>query len=266
MTTLFRIKIITVLFLILGSLSLRADPISGTYSNDCSGLLKLWDLTGTYNSTNDTETDLLVLNMDATGNITGTGHFDFTDTGGALHGDFTASGKVSSAGSVTRVKLTFVSTSGTGNIQGHDVTFQAKLNENLEIDDNSRMLVGNETGKIKVTVVDLGITKSKSIPSTPSSQPLPDEVDGAWGLFQDAGLAGTKYTGASLLQLSNGKIFGLAVGGSYSSKTDLSKVSLKSTDKSTPITLNVVEQNFGGTLSILSLKGKALGQNLQFTQ
>jgi hypothetical protein len=122
------------------------------------------------------------------------------------------------------------------------------------------------TGKIKVTITALGITRSKSIPSSPANTPLPDEVDGSWGLFQNAGPSGSKYAGASTLQLSNGKMFGLAVGGSYSSKTDLSKVSLKSTDKSAPMTLNLVEQNISETLSILSLKGKALGQNLQFTQ
>jgi len=268
MTTLSSFKLTAIILLTAGSLSLRAENISGTYSNDCTGLVKLWDLSGTYSSTNDdqTETETMVLTMDATGALTGSGHFDINDTDEELHGDFTASGKVSSAGSVTRVKLTFVVTSGTGEVQGRDVTFQTKLNENFEIDDSSRMLVGTTTGKIKVTVPSLGITKSKSIPSSPTAESLPDEVDGAWGLYMIAAPNGTKYDGTSALQLSNGKVFVAGVAGSYSSKTDLSKVSLKSTDKSAPITLNLVEQNLGNALSILSMKGKALGQTLQFTQ
>src|SRR5437763_354042 len=110
MTTLSSFKLTAIILFTAGSLSLRAENISGSYSNDCTGLVKLWDLSGTYNSTNDdqTETETFVLTMDATGAITGSGHFDTSDTDGELHADFTASGKISSAGSVTRVKLTFV--------------------------------------------------------------------------------------------------------------------------------------------------------------
>lgn len=273
MTTLFKIKLTAIILLTAGSLSLRADSISGSYSNDCTALIKLWDLSGSYDSTNEdqgqTEVDKIVLTMDATGAISGTGHFDIVDVADdtTLSADFTATGKVSSAGTVTRVKLTFVAPAGTGNVQGRDVTFQAKLNENLEIDDNSRMLVGTSSGKVKVTVPSLGVTKSKPVPSSPTSENLPDEVDGGWGLSLTTSADDkNKYSGGSALTLSNGKTFDLAVSGSYSSKTDQSKIALKSTDKTAPIALNLVEQNLGSSLSILSLKGKALGQKLQFKQ
>jgi hypothetical protein len=271
MTILSTLKVALISLITAGAVSVRADSISGTFSNDCSGLVKLWDLSGNYESTNSdgTETETIVLTMDATGALTGSGHFDVNDdaNGTVLHGDFNASGKVSSAGSATRVKLTFVTTTGTGQVQGRDITFQAKLNDSFELDESSRMLVGNTVGKYKITVPSLGVTKSKSAPSSPVTENLPDNVDGAWGLLIDtAPDSKNKYNGASILHLSNDKIFGLAVTGTYSSNTDLSKISLKSTDKSAPITLSVVEQQVGNSLSIFSIKGKALGQTVQFSQ
>jgi len=272
MTTLSRIKFIALTLLTAGTFSLRADIISGSYTNDCTSLVKLWDVSGTYNSTNEdqgeTETEEIILAMDGTGAITGSGHFDIVDPAddSTLSADFIASGKVSSAGSVTRVKLVFVSNSGTGQVQGREVTFSTKLNTNFEIDGNSRMLIGKSSGKIKVTIPSLGVTKSRPVPSSPAAENLPDEVDGAWGLSLTAAPDGTQYSGGGTLTLSNGKSFDLGAAGTYSSKTELSKISLKSTDKSTPLALSLVEQNLGNTLSVLSLKGKALGQKLNFKQ
>jgi hypothetical protein len=271
MSTLFKIKLTAVLLLTAGALSLRADNISGSFSNDCTGLVKLWDLSGTYNSTNEdqgqTETETMVLTMDARGVITGSGHFDIVDpANGTLQSDFTAAGKVTSAGGVVRVHLVFVANSGTGQIQGQDITFKAKLNDTFELDDSSRALVGTTTGKIKVTVPATGKTGSKTIHSTPAIENLPDEVDGAWGVSLTAAPTGNKYSGASTLQLSNGKTFDLTVSGTYSTTTDLSKISLKSTDKTAPMILHLVEENLSNTLSIHSINGKALGQKLQFAQ
>jgi len=270
MTTLLKINFSALILLTASLLSSRADSISGSFSNDCTSLVKLWDFSGTYTSTNSdqTETETVVLNMDATGNITGTGHFDVNDNANAefLHTDVTVVGKVSGGGSATRIKLTFVGNSGTGQVQGQNVTFQLKLNDSFELDESSRTLLGKSSGNIKISVPSLGITRSKSIPSSQAMENLPHVVDGAWGLSQTTAPTGTKYNGASILTLSNGKQFNLVMTGTYSSKTDLSKISLKSTDKTAPISLSLVEKNLGSTLSILSLKGKALGQSLQFKQ
>jgi hypothetical protein len=268
MTTLSRIKLSALILLAAGTLNLRADSISGSYSNDCTGLVKLWDLSGTYGSSDGTESETVVLDMDARGAITGTGHFDVNDDADAtyLHTDVNVRGKLSSAGKVTRVKLTFVGTSGTGQVQGRDVTFRLTLNDSFELDGDARMLVGKSGGKLKIRVPATGVTRSRSLRPEPTTENLPDEVDGAWGLSLTTAPANNKYNGAGILQLSNGKLFDLAATGSYASKTDLSKISLKSADKTAPIVLSLVEQNLNNSLSIFSIKGKALGQNLNFKQ
>src|ERR1051325_3369461 len=130
-----RIKLYLLTTLALGAMSVRAQNLSGSYSNDCGGLVKLWDFSGSYAEDNGIETESFTITMDASGNITGTGHFNVTDDADAfyLDGDLAVSGKVSSAGSVTRLKLTLTSTSGSGTISGYDVTFFVTEKENFEL-------------------------------------------------------------------------------------------------------------------------------------
>jgi hypothetical protein len=268
MTTPATLKIFALSFLIAGSLAARAETISGTYSNDCGGLVKLWDLSGSYSENNGIESESFNLSMDAAGTVTGTGHFNLTDDADSIYldGDFAIVGKVSSAGSATRVKLTFSGPSGTGTIQGYDATFVITLNESFEVDDSTRMLFGDSKGSLKITVPEFGKSHTLHVPSNPVSANLPDAVDGAWGLSMTAGPNGTKYNGDCNINLSNGRTFPLAVTGTYSSKTDLSKITLKSTGSSAPMTLSLVGQSFSQNLSIRSLKGKLLGQSVQASQ
>ncbi|HWC58365.1 MAG TPA: hypothetical protein VHC44_01630 [Verrucomicrobiae bacterium] len=267
MTTPFKIKLFTLMFLVANVLTLRAENISGSYSNDCTSLVKLWDLTGTYTEDNGIETESITMNMDANGVITGNGHFDLTDDADSVYlaGDANISGKVTSAGKVTRVKLTLKITSGTGTVTGYDVTFLSTLNESFEVDDLDRMLIGKASGKIKLTVPAFGKTRSVPVPTGSVAANLPDEVDGNWGLTMDATPNGTKTGGTGVLNLSNGKTIDLGVTGTYSSKNDQSKISLKNADGSKSVALSIVGQSISNNLSILSLKGKALGQKLQYS-
>jgi hypothetical protein len=247
---------------------MRADNLSGSYSNDCSGLVKLWDMSGDYSENNGIETESFTLNMDANGAITGNGHFNLTDDADSVYldGDATLSGKVTSAGTVTRMQVTLKVTSGTGTVQGIPITFLATLNENFEVDDADRTLVGKGAGKLKVTVPSAGKTRTIPVPSGSIVTDIPDSVDGAWSLTLDAAPAGTKIGGTSAIQLSNGKTIALNAAGAYSSKSDSSKVALKNADGSKSVALNIVGQSVANDLSILSIKGKALGQNLKFSQ
>ena len=267
MTTYSSLKLSALILLTGLSLNAQAGNISGTYSNDCTAMVKLWDVSGNYSADYDVESDTVTLNMDATGAITGTGHVDINDYYESVYlsGDFTVAGKVSSAGRVTRVSLTLVVKSGTGVVDGYDVIFQATLKENFEINADYREFTGKSSGKLKLTVPAFGKSKSFPMPSAYTSMALPDEVDGAWGLSGNIVPAGTKYGGTSVITLSNGKTVNLGVTGSYASRTDTSKLSLKSTDQIKAAALNLVARQAADKVSILSLKGKALGQNVQAT-
>src|SRR5262249_19182281 len=148
------------------ALTLRADNISGSYTNDCTALVKLWDLSGSYTEDNGLETESFNLDMDANGIITGTGHFNLTDDqdGVYLDGDANVSGKVTSAGSVTRVTLSLVTTGGTGTVTGIPINFVATLKESFEVDDAERTLVGKGSGNLKITLPSTGKSRTIKVP------------------------------------------------------------------------------------------------------
>ena len=259
-------KLLTITLLGIGSLRLGAQQISGSYSNDCGGMVQLWDLSGNYFEDNGMESESMTLNMDAKGMITGQGHFNITDDWDDMYldGDFGVNGKVTSAGSVTRVNLTLKVTSGTGSVQGYNVGFSITLNDTFEVDGIDRQLVGSSRGKLRLTLTDYGRSATRSIPPAPTVANLPDSVDGNWGLSVNMAPTGTKYGGSSAIYLSNGKSINLGVSGTYSARTGVSKISLKSPDTSTPANLTIAGSCPVDTLIIQSLKGKILGQNLVY--
>jgi hypothetical protein len=126
--------------------------------------------------------------------------------------------------------------------------------------------VGNSKGQLKLRVPSLGRSATRHIPSGPASAALPDAVDGAWGLAFNIAPNGAKYTGTSTIYLSNGKSLDLGVTGVYSTKTDISKILLKSKDRTWPLNLNLMTSSDGQNVTIGTLKGTTLGQKVQFTQ
>lgn len=261
MTTLSKMFFITVLSA--GLTAARAGQISGSYSNDCGGMVRLWDISGTYSDDSGIESETMTVDVDASGNLTGTGHMHVADTseGVYLDGDYAVSGKVKSAGSVTRVSLIMTVSSGSASYQGVTGTFKATLKNNLEIDEANREMVGTSSGSLKATVN--GVTKGAPISKSEVAVPLPDQADGQWGLTLNASLNGTKYQGQSTINLSNGKSYNLTVNsGTYSSKTDASKLVLKGADTTHPINLNLTAGAALDTLTIKSIKGKVMGQTL----
>ena len=265
MTTFVRTILAALTLLAISSLAARAQNISGSYSNDCGSMVKLWDLSGYYSEDNGVETESFTLDMDANGNVTGKGHFNLTDYSYSVYldGDLAVSGKVTSAGTVTRLKLVLTTIAGSGSVEGNSVTFKVTEKENFEVDSFGRELVGTGSGKITLTAY--GKSKSTNIRPGYVSALLPDEVDGNWGLSVNTTVNGTKYGGTSAIQLSNGKTFDLGVTGTYSAKSGLSKISLKSTDRTRPLSLNLLGTCENESINIRTLKGKALGQNLRYS-
>jgi hypothetical protein len=262
-----RIKFYLLAALALGAMAVRAQNLSGSYSNDCGGLVKLWDLSGSYAENNGIETESFTIAMDASGNVTGTGHFNLSDDTYAVYldSDLAVSGKVSSAGTVTRLKLSLTTVNGTGTVGGYNVTFVVTEKENFEVDSFDRMLTGKGTGRLKVIRVDDGKTISHAIPAGYVGTSMPDEADGEWGLSLNPTVTDTKYGGDGAITLSNGKIFDLGLTGAFSTKTGLSKIALKSTDSAHPMTLTLTGTSDSQNLDIKSLKGKLLGQSLQYS-
>lgn len=266
MTTLKKFLIAVGAILLAAAPPARAQVVSGSFTNDFSGDIEVWDLSGSYDELDGDVTVNYTLNMDPSGKLTGDGTFDFDDgSGDVLHGDLTVNGTVKAAGGVVRVTLT-IPISGTGVIDDgsgtlHDVTFTASLKETVEIDSNVNQLIGTGSGKVNVTVLDLNKKRSASIPKSTVQTDLPVDVTGDWTLTLNVVPNGTTYTGDATVETSNGGEFDFTVTGSFSAKNGLSKLALKGSGPNTS-TISLLVAPLGNSLGIQGLKGKVLGQSV----
>lgn len=244
----------------------HADLATGTYSYTFTNDIPLWDISGTYNEVVGPVEVNYTINMDGAGKLLGQGDFTYdSGEGDTLSGNIGVSGTVKSASGVTRVTYT-TKLVGDGYISGYYVTFTAQLKEKLEINRDGGVMIGSANGKMTVAVPELHKKGSAPIPLAENQVNLPPEADGNWNLSLNVATNGLKYTGTALVQLSNGRSIDLSLTGSYSAKTDLSKVSLKTLKTVPPgpsMNLNLVASFEEVEMAIQSLKGKVLGQSLR---
>lgn len=244
-----------------------AQMASGSYDVDFTGDLNLFDLSGTYTE------DLGGIGLDYTLNMEPSGKF--TGTGGATVGDFmgydmnlnigmTFSGSVSSSRNVTRVTMQ-AKLNGSGTVMGYNVTFSGNLKETCEVDLDTRALAGNVSGRVSVAVPEMHKKASQAV-REPVSTSLPADVDGTWHLSMDVSPAtGTKYAGSAEAVLPNGRTLPFTVTGSYSSKADTSKLTLKGSGLNRGASLSVLAAlDEGGIVNLRTLSGKVLGQALKY--
>ena len=240
---------------------------SGTYSVEFDGSASLWDVSGTYDASFDPIEINYTLSMDPSGKFTGEGSASISGYEDGyyvdLHADFTFVGSVKSAGNVVRVNMSMKMT-GSGEVAGYYATFAASIKEALEVDASTRQLVGTLSGKVSVAIPGQG-KASQAIPQTDYAVSLPPDMSGIWELDLDVVPADTKYIGSGEVRLSNGTSFGFTLGGTYSVKTDLTKLTLKGIPPYSNLNVSLAATNVTSELNIQTLKGKLLGQKIAVT-
>ena len=242
------------------SSSLRAEMASGTYTNSFNDSVRIWDVSGTFNDGLEGFGLNYTLNMDDAGKFAGLGA---VDVGGVADMDLSFWGCVKTASSnVTRVTLA-MRFKGTVAANGMDMSFNVVLKEKLEIDADTGTLVGTVGGSVHVSSPALPRSISQAIPPTDIQIPLPVGMNGNWDLTLNVQPSGTHYTGDGEVKLSNGRTVPIAVTGSYSAKTDISKLTLKNLGTGGIVKLGLTSTLAGGQINIQRLAGKALGQALK---
>lgn len=245
------------------ALPLQAEMASGDYSVAFNGNVNVWDLSGT--ASQELGNILLdySLNTDASGKLTGGGHFYYSDydSGDQISGTLSFSGTVRSSGNLTRVNLN-IKMNGEGQVQGSYATLSARMKENLEIDELDRQLIGTASGKVTVGVAGLG-RHTGSVPPIEVESPIDPDMTGSWDLSVNLSTNRSKYSGTAAILLSNGRSFPLAASGSYAAKTDLSKLSLKGFALNRAINLSLTTSTADGQMTVGKLSGKILGQKLR---
>ncbi len=244
------------------------DMANGSYSfASLSGNPPIWNISGEY--TGDFG---LPINMDYTvtqnsdGTLTGTGTFNVDAPPTSLSGDITVSGKVlgtsAKAGVILELNLSgggVIAVGSAGDTNNADVT--AKINAKFSVDGSNQVLVCSG-GSASLAVDDLDTNKkeheSGKISKTVSLA-LPTDDNGAWDIGLTLTPNGTKYTGTAGMETTGGDAT-FTVTGTYSAKTDTSKLTLKGDAG----TISMEISTSGSSMTILSMKGKVFGQSLKF--
>lgn len=239
-----------------------AEIAAGTYRMEFDGDVSLWDISGTYSETIDGMTMDYTISVDPSGKIIGTGSMTMDNNLGDLDMDFTFSGTVKTSGTLTRVDLS-ITMKASGVAEGYPFTLKMAVKEKLEIDSDTRMMVGTMSGKISISVKGYG-SESMKIDPTDVALELPFDMDGSWELVINSSAVGTKIAGTGAIILSNGSTYGFSVNGSYNASSDISKIALKGGAANKSMTVSIEAICAGPAITPRKLKGKALGQSLKF--
>ena len=275
MTRLMSVAAVTGAMLIFFSPAAFAEMANGSYERDFSSSeVPLWDISGDYSEdVSGLGSDTYTLIEDISGALTGTGNIDLNfdvDCGSvALSGPSTINGKVNGSSTAPRVswKINF---SGTGTVCGIDVTFTATGKESFELDGANRQLVLT-SGNVRVKLTDTATGKKGSGSEKLQSggvTDLPTDSTGDWTLDVTLNQVpdSTKYdstTSTGTVETSTTGSADLTASGSYSSKTDTSKVTLKGM-KGTGASLKLLISTIGSNMTVFGAKGKLYGQKVNF--
>jgi hypothetical protein len=222
--------------------------------------IPVWDIAGTYDEEVEGLSTTYTITSDAGGKFTAVGSAVQDDAESHVEATFTFTGAMKSAGPLTRVTANW-KMNGTVEVDGIVGTFTATIKQNLEIDPIDLQMIGTASGKIKITVPGEGSESLKLDPDTATID-LPDGMNGGWALSLDIANLENKHSGTGTVQLSNGDTYPLGLTGTYSAKTDLSKLTLKGTGLNAALSLKLATSSAAGQMTIQTLKGKLLGQSV----
>jgi len=247
----------------------RADMANGSYTTDFTGVVPLWDISGDYSGDAALGLDMdFSITQSPSGAFNGSGTFNYDDgSGNSLSGDITVSGQVKNSNTAPGISMT-IEISGSGTVvvdqQGDtdDVNFDALAKISYGLDSTNGNLVSTG-GSVTVHETDLDTGKKESRSGRlgkGSEMALPDTSTGGWNVALDLTPNGTKYTGTATVTTSTGNTADLTATGTYSSKTDSSRITLKGAGGA----LVLAVTTSGPTMTIQSMKGKLYGQSVNY--
>jgi hypothetical protein len=240
--------------------NLRAEMASGSYTNTFTDTVRIWDVSGSYNNSVTGFGLNYTLNMDKSGKFAGKALINVSDE---MDMNLSFFGAVTSGPSnVTRMTLT-MRLKGTMDLESMSMNFSGLIKEKLEIDPNTGMMVGTMSGSVHVSIPKLGRSATQKIPVSDVSTYLPYGMNGKWDLTLNVQTNGLRYTGDGEVRLSNGRTVPLLTTGTYSAKTDLSKLNIKNVGTNGIVKFGLVSTVENGQLNIEKLLGSALGQKVR---
>jgi hypothetical protein len=247
--------------LVLGSGAAYADMANGSYSFDFSGVVSLWDISGTYSGGIGPFSINFAIAENPSGKLSGSGTFNAE----GLDGDIkSVSGTIKGSSNDPNVAMK-MRMSGTGDLQGihAKVSLAANMHYHLNSVDHG---LDDPMGSGTLTITDLktGQTASQSGAfkrSDLTSLGLPIDSTGGWSLSLTLTPSGNSYTGTASVELSTGTTADFTVTGTYNSGNDTSKVALVGDAGK----LDLVISTSGAILNVESATGKIFGQTVKYS-
>lgn len=240
------------IMILLPALSYAEAP-SGHYENHFGQPgTDIWDLSGTYDETEDDASFNFTIIQDDKGKISGQGTLTGSGDGIDIALDSTISGSIKSIGNVTRavLKMKLVGTATDGY---QVVNVKSKIVFTFDVDKLNGLLIGTGKGKICVKGEGCGSINE------PAQFDIPGEADGSWNLVLDIqNVDGKKLTGTALATLQNGRGVPFGLTGKYNTNTDLTKLKLKGSGGKFAIQAHAIASE----LVFQTIKGKMLGQTV----
>jgi hypothetical protein len=237
-----------------GTITIPVDPT----------VAPIWDLTGTLDVSQPVQSSggevllgfAIPVTQDARGRLTGSGVIFLDVNGETVASDFTADGRVSGGGDSTKVTLT-VKLTGEDVVAGGQTPFNITITYKLKVDPEGLVLVGTSRGNARFKSLGIrGNIKSDV------SIPLPAGVDGSWAIQMDI-LALNNLGGTGSFALSNGRSLPANLTGSFSEKSNASKVKLTGFDEGLGSSVNLNFTTTEAGVEIQKLRGKVLGQTVK---
>lgn len=261
---------VLLLCLIAGSIQLcRAQAPLGEidFSFD-SGVLPLWDLSGTFQPTNGTLRAVggqqvpfisaVDLTHDGHGRLKGAGTTALGIGNDFVAADYKASGRVSGSSASPRVTLV-TRFRGNGTVSGANTTFSISVNYHLTVNAADGTLTGTARGEAKFS--NFGGTRIVGNVDVP----IASGTNASWILQLNTTPLG-RVAGTGNILMADSRVLSGNVKGSFSARSNLTKMKFSGINDAKGSTLNVSVASSGDTNQpnqLVSLRGKVLGQTLR---
>ncbi len=240
--------------------AVRADQPNGSYYQDFTGIVPMWDITGNYGAgLSDLGTADINIMQDAYGNISGDGTLSIDVYGTSIDCSVTPSGKVKN----DQVSLTLL-ISGEQWIYGNDISVMAVAKLKLKIDAPNSQMVGGGNIRARAKNLTTGVARSASQQIPSSSMALPPGADGGWTLSLNLAPNGNLLNGTATATTTPGNSANFTATGSYSATSDTAKVTLAGTGSAVGTKLTLLVSTAGTNVTFHAVSGKLFGQTPKY--
>jgi hypothetical protein len=213
----------------------------------------LWDISGSYTNSDTNNVVIGVIQQQVNGQITGFRTETFTNFMNYGEASGPVKGKVFETAGVVGARLKFKGEiTGVSYLQEYTGSYSGKSTDTI---DPSTLTIF-DSGPMRWC----GAGGTCETHTSSDTIPLPAGMTGDWTLDLNVVPNGTKLTGTGTLTLSNGRTLTYQIIGNYKANNQTSKLKLVGLVDAVGTSLSLTTQGAGMTL--LTLKGKVLGQKL----